>query len=177
MKRIAFYLRVSKRDRQDVERQHRDLVKLLEWEPDSELIFVYKDTMSGGEANRPDFRRMLKEAKNHSFGELWFWALDRFSREGILSTLRYLKHLDACGVTVRSYSEPYINTVDPLTRDIVISIFSAIAKNERMVISERTKSGLARARANGKTLGRKPGSRDKKPRRKSGYLLRWQKDK
>jgi len=50
-------------------------------------------------------------------------------------------------------------------------ILSAFAEFERSLISERTKEGICRVRNQGKTLGRPPGSKDKKKRKKSGYLL------
>ena len=40
-------------------------------------------------------------------------------------------------------------------RDAVIGILAAVAKQERVRRSERTRAGLERARANGKQLGRR----------------------
>jgi DNA invertase Pin-like site-specific DNA recombinase len=176
MKRVAFYLRVSKQDRQDVDRQHQDLLNLLEREPDAELRFIYKESISGSNQDRPKFKAMLREARNRSFDELWFWAFDRFSREGVLKTLVYLERLEQYGVKIRSYSEPIVNTCDPEFKEFMIAFLAIMAKRERTDIIDRTNSGLRRAKAKGKALGRKPGSKDKKPRRKSGYLLRWQKE-
>ena len=48
-----------------------------------------------------------------------------------------------------------------------------LAEYERELIVARTKSGLERARRQGKTLGRPKGSTDTKRRRKSGYFRRW----
>jgi DNA invertase Pin-like site-specific DNA recombinase len=53
----------------------------------------------------------------------------------------------------------------------------AFAEFERNLIQERINAGLTRARQEGTVLGRKKGSKDKKVRRKSGYLLRWSKSK
>ena len=41
------------------------------------------------------------------------------------------------------------------------------------MIVERTKEGIARGVAQGKRLGRPPGSKDKKKRSRRGYLIRW----
>jgi len=60
---------------------------------------------------------------------------------------------------------------------LLIAIFSWVAKEERRRISERTKASLSRVKANGTQLGRRLGSKDKGRRKKSGYLLRWQKEK
>jgi len=55
------------------------------------------------------------------------------------------------------------------------TILSGFAEMERELIRERIKLGLARRKAQGKTLGRRKGSRDKKRRRLSGYYQRWSK--
>ena len=170
MKRVAFYERVSKRDRQDVERQHQDLLRLLSREPDCELIEVYKEKISGKDRNRPEFRKMLVDAKAGKFDELWFWAYDRFSREGVLSTLTDLNKLEKCRVSIRSYSEPIVNTCDPDFKEFMIAFLAIMAKRERTDIVDRTNSGLRRAKENGRTLGRKPGSKDTKKRSRAGYF-------
>ena len=51
-------------------------------------------------------------------------------------------------------------------------ILSAFAEFERELIRERTIEGIRRAKLKGKQPGRPKGSKDKKKRRKSGYLLR-----
>ena len=53
------------------------------------------------------------------------------------------------------------------------NIIAVFAEFERDLIQQRTLDGLARARAQGKTLGRPKGSKDKKKRRRSGYHQRW----
>ncbi len=63
------------------------------------------------------------------------------------------------------------------TGKLHFQILSAFAEFERSLISERTKEGLRRAKAQGKKPGRPKGSKDSKPRRKSGYILREAKKK
>ena len=46
------------------------------------------------------------------------------------------------------------------------------ARSVEDILWRRTKEGLRRAKIQGKQLGRPKGSKDKKPRRKSGYLLK-----
>lgn len=43
--------------------------------------------------------------------------------------------------------------------------------------SERVKAGLARRKAEGKPVGRQPGTLDKRPRRRSGYVARWERER
>jgi len=82
-----------------------------------------------------------------------FWALDRFSREGVLPTLHHLQRLDSWGVAWRSYTEQYLDSTG-IFKDAVVSIMATIAKQENIRRSERILAGLARAKRNGSRLGR-----------------------
>ena len=86
-----------------------------------------------------------------------FWSLDRFSREGIRKTISYLQRLDHSGVRFRSHTEPYLNTENELIAHIVLGVTSYYAQLEAVRISDRTKAGLERARADGKVTGRPDG--------------------
>lgn len=88
---------------------------------------------------------------------LLFWALDRFSREGIRKTIAYLQQLDECGVAFKSFTEPFLDTDNELIAHIVLGVSSYYAQQEALRISDRTKAGLERARRNGKVLGRPDG--------------------
>jgi DNA invertase Pin-like site-specific DNA recombinase len=77
---------------------------------------------------------------------------DRFSREGTLATLQYLEKRDAAGVGWRSFQVHYLDSADPF-KGVVISLMATVAKQERIRISERTRTGLRTARKNGKQLG------------------------
>jgi DNA invertase Pin-like site-specific DNA recombinase len=82
-----------------------------------------------------------------------FWSLDRFSREGALQTLKHLELLASYGVGYKSYSEQYLDSCG-IFRDAVLSIIAAVAKQERILKSDRTKAGLERARREGRIGGR-----------------------
>ncbi len=168
------YVRVSTTE-QDTRRQEDDLRLICDKTVDEEVIAVYSDTMSGG-VIRPGFQEMMTAARQHKFDKLRVWSLDRFSREGVLKTLTHLKRLADLGIEFSSLAEPILGTSDELTRDIVLSVIAAIAESYRKRVRENTISGLKRAVANGKTLGRKKGSKDKEPRRRAGYNLRWLKE-
>ena len=96
---------------------------------------------------------MFEEASQRKFDLLLFWALDRFTREGLQKTIYYLQQLDSCGVKFHSYTEPYLNTDQELVRDILLAVLSSLAKQERRRISERTKAGLETAKKKGKRIG------------------------
>lgn len=84
---------------------------------------------------------------------LLFWSLDRLSREGVMATLQHLQRLDAAGVCYRSHTEPYLDSCG-IFKDAVLAILAVVAKQERLRISERVKSGLDKARSEGRVGGR-----------------------
>jgi len=151
--RCALYIRVSN-GKQETENQGHALRQFATsqgWE----VVCVYSDELSGDKAerDRPGFKAMLQAASRREFDVLLFWALDRFSREGVLPTLTYLQRLDSYGVAWRSLQEQYLDSTG-IFKDAVISIMATIAKQERIRLSERTVAGLERAKRQGKTLGR-----------------------
>src|SRR4030081_1661302 len=73
-----------------------------------------------------------------------FWALDRFSREGMVPTIMHLQRLASYGVLFHSYTEPHLATDNELARNIILATLSSLAKVEAQKISDRTKAGLAR---------------------------------
>ncbi len=168
--KTVLYARVSTRDKgQDVENQLAQLREFCQrsgWT----LIREYVDQASAKTAKRPQFQAMLTGAARKEFDLVLFWSLDRFSREGVLETLQHLQALSAADVNWRSFTEQYLDSCG-IFRDAVLSILATIAKQERVRLSERTLAGLARARRQGKRLGR-PGlvcDRDKlRDMRKAG---------
>ncbi len=169
---IGIYTRVSKSDEsQDPQNQFnplRDFAKAI----GGEITAEYADFASGGSSDRKNFLRMLEDADKRKFDLLLIWSLDRFSREGVSNTLGYLQRLKRNGVAVKSLQESWLDTRDEGLGQLLLAIFSWVAQQERKRIIERTKAGLDRARREGKRLGRPPGSKDSRKRKKSGYFLR-----
>lgn len=81
------------------------------------------------------------------------WALDRFTREGILETFDHIRKLTLYGVQFESYTEAHFRTTGP-AGELMLAVAAWIAKQERLRISERTKAGIERARRQGKHCGR-----------------------
>ena len=153
---VALYARVSTKDKgQDHENQLRELRAFVERKAGEgwALAIEYVDKASGKSSDRPAFRKMLDAASRKEFDLVLFWSLDRFSREGVLETLQHLKALTSHGVEWFSYREEYLRSIGPF-RDAVLAILAAIAKQERIRLSERVQAGLSRAKAQGKVLGR-----------------------
>ncbi len=158
--RVAIYLRVSKDDgSQETDNQLLQLRGFCEGWEGHELVAEYADRESGtrGRRERKDFDRMFADAARRRSDVLLFWALDRFSREGIRKTIAYLQRLDECGVSFKSFTEPFLDTDNELIAHIVLGVTSYYAQQEALRISDRTKAGLERARRQGKVLGRPDG--------------------
>ena len=99
---------------------------------------------------------MLVDARRREFDIVLFWALDRFSREGVLETLQHLQRLTSYGVDWKSFIEQYLDSCG-IFRDAVLSILAAIANQERVRLSERVRAGLDRVRTKGSRSGRPVG--------------------
>ena len=154
--KAAIYARVSTTDKgQDPENQLRELRRWCT--ANGHGIFAeYVDKESGrkGAGDREQLRRMMEDAARNQFDLLVVWALDRLTREGLAQTVHYLRRLDTFGVGFHSYSEPMLSTRDEMVRDILIGVFSALAKVEAVKLSDRTKAGLMRAKKEGRVGGR-----------------------
>lgn len=159
--KVAIYARVSKDETssdgklQDPQNQIIPLKKFAEamgWKVDSKRIFI--DRASGGSANRPAFQEMLREVRQRHIDMVLVWSLDRFSREGISNTLRYISEIKRYKCALKSLQETWMDTSQEGIAELLIAIFSWVAKEERRKISERTKAALAKLKAKGVKLGR-----------------------
>jgi len=151
--KAAIYARVSTRDRgQDNENQLRELRAFAE-RLGYTVYQEYTDQDSGGKAERRQFQQLFQDAHQRRFEIVIFWALDRFSREGVTETLNHLQKLSAAGVQFKSFTEQYLDSTG-IFKDAIIGILAAIAKQERVRLGERTKAGLAKTVAKGTKLGR-----------------------
>jgi DNA invertase Pin-like site-specific DNA recombinase len=154
------YARVSTKDKgQDVSnqlRQLREFCRKQEWE----VVEEYIDRASGKHSDRERFQAMFAAASRREFDLVLFWSLDRFSREGTVETLQHLQRLTSYGVAWRSFTEQYLDSTG-IFKDAVIGILAAVAKQERVRLSERVHAGLERAKAQGRVGGRPRIRRDR----------------
>lgn len=153
--KTAIYLRVSTTE-QNLENQRIPLIeyaKRMGWEYE---IFEEKESTRKTRPVQWDlYNRLLKK----EFEGLLIYKFDRWAR----STKELIEHIERLvekDIKVVSYTE----NIDISTSmgKAFLTIISAFAQLERDLIRERTLAGLARARAQGKTLGR--------PRKKRGYV-------
>ena len=126
------------------------------------MVHEYVDRASGKRGDREQFQKMFGAASRREFDVLLFWSLDRLSREGTVETLNHLQRLTGYGVNYRSFTEQYLDSTG-IFKEAVIGILAAVAKQERVRLSERTIAGLQRAKAQGRVGGR-PKAEDSEPK-------------
>ncbi len=137
------YARVSTGD------QNLDLQKTALFRAECEQIF--EDTASGKNARRPGLKRALRRLRPGDV--LVVWKLDRLGRS-VRDLITLVSELQARGVNFRSLTDS-IDTSTPAGR-FFFHVMSALAEMERELIVERTRAGLAVARAKGRIGGRRP---------------------
>lgn len=153
-KKAALYLRVST-DKQTVENQRPDVDRIVAARG-LDVAETYEEKESAVKV-RPEFDRMMRDARRGRFRVLVIWSVDRFGR-GALENLLAVRELDRVGVQVVSAVEPWLDTSGPF-REPMLYLISWLAEQERKRLIERTKAGLETARRHGKRLGRVPAER------------------
>lgn len=116
---------------------------------------AYADTISGKvpAADRPEFRAMLDTiGRTKKPKRLIVTKLDRLGRDAvdILGTVRTLEEM-GCSVRVLQLGDLDLTSS---AGKLVLSTLAAVAEMERDILIERTNAGLARAKKEGKKLGR-----------------------
>jgi DNA invertase Pin-like site-specific DNA recombinase len=109
--------------------------------------------VSGAKDSRPALDRLVKNARRRTFDVVVAWKLDRMGRN-LKHLITLLDDLQALGIAFVSLGEG-IDATTPAGK-LQMHILGAIAEFERGRIVERVRAGLARAKAQGKRLGRQP---------------------
>jgi DNA invertase Pin-like site-specific DNA recombinase len=112
---------------------------------------IYTEHASGGQRDRPQLRAALDYLR--AADTLVVWKLDRLARS-LRQLLDTVEALHTRQIGLRSLTEA-IDTGTP-GGTLVFHLFGALAEFERAIIRERTRAGLAAARARGRTGGRPP---------------------
>jgi DNA invertase Pin-like site-specific DNA recombinase len=148
----AIYYRVST-DRQDIASQEQAIKAFILNK--SGPFIIYKDQgYSGKDQNRPEFNRMLMDARAKQFDTIVVYKLDRFSRHAN-TAISLLLELDSYGIAFISVTQPILNLghENPFRRTI-LSAFAEIAEIEHETIVSRINAGIAAARQRGQKFGR-----------------------
>lgn len=138
------------------------------------------DGHNGAKGKQFDAARaaLLEGARRGRYAVVLTWAIDRLSRKGIEDTLATMRRLSESGCTVWSRQESWTEDLkNPHMRELFLAISAWMAKMESDRRSERIKAGLARRKAEGRSVGRQVGAVDKKPRKRSGYVARWERER
>lgn len=111
----------------------------------------YVDWASGANQDRPALKRMLQDARKRAFTAILIVRLDRAMRS-TKHLLDLLEGLSRWNVGLRCLDQA-IET-DSAEGRLVITIIAAVAEFERELIAARVRDGMARAKAEGKHVGR-----------------------
>jgi DNA invertase Pin-like site-specific DNA recombinase len=112
---------------------------------------IYEETASGKNAARPELEQCRKALRPGD--TLVVWRLDRLGRS-LHDLVQIVSELEQKGIGFESITER-IETTSAAGK-LVFHVFAALAEFERNLIRERTRAGLAAARARGRKGGRKP---------------------
>jgi DNA invertase Pin-like site-specific DNA recombinase len=152
MKRAAVYLRVSTTDQTTAnqERELRDIAARTGYD----IVKVYKDHgISGakGRDKRPAFDNLCRDAARREFDVVMAWSVDRLGRS-LQDLVTFLSELHSLRIDLFLHQQG-LDTASPSGK-AMFGMMGVFAEFERSMIQERVRAGLARARSEGKTLGR-----------------------
>jgi DNA invertase Pin-like site-specific DNA recombinase len=144
---LVGYMRVSKSDGSQTLDLQRDALQSAGVEEQ----YLYEDRISGSTDARPGLDALMKALREKD--TLVVWKLDRLGRNlRHLVTIVDELHERGIGFKVLTGQGASIDTTTPGGK-LVFGIFAALAEFERELISERTRAGLASARARGRKGG------------------------
>src|SRR5882762_7488282 len=152
MRRAVVYLRVSTID-QTTANQERELREIAA-RIGCEIVKVYKDHgISGakGRDERPAFDKLCRDAARRQFDMVMAWSVDRLGRS-LQDLVSFLSELHALGIDLMLHQQG-LDTTTPAGK-AMFQMMGVFAEFERSMIRERVRAGLARAKDEGKKLGR-----------------------
>ncbi|CAE6872670.1 DNA-invertase hin [Paraburkholderia aspalathi] len=130
-------------------------------------VKIYTDQgVSGSQTQRPGLERALRRIK--SGDKLVVWRLDRLGRSlsHLIHLMALLERRQVCFCSVTEQLD-----TSTCSGRLIFHIMGALAEFERVLISERTRAGMAAARARGQTLGRPASLTPQQCRQASRLLL------
>jgi DNA invertase Pin-like site-specific DNA recombinase len=169
-KRMALYLRVSTSE-QTTRNQRRELCAVAErhgWT----VVATFEDAgISGnkGREARPGFDALMMAVARREIDMVAAWSVDRLGRS-LMDLLGFLRDLHAKGVDLFLHQQG-LDTSTPSGK-AMFQMLGVFAEFERAMIRERVMAGLARARADGKRLGRRPVEQTEAKKVKGAFALR-----
>lgn len=150
--KVAIYARVS-----TDEQTEQNQVNVLEsyaaaqgWE----IAGAYTDTGSAFQhADQQGLKQLIDECQRKGYNKVLVYDVSRLTRQGPLELMLLLKQFADKGAPVHSYLDSAINVPNEF-QPVLVAIYGMMARVFSTQLSERTKAGMARARAQGKHIGR-----------------------
>lgn len=169
MTMAAIYARVSTQE-QTTEQQIRPCKAFCEGKGWGYRIF--EEHISGAKRSRTELDLLMQGVRRGEFQAVVVWKLDRLGRSTI-HLLQLLEEFRNKNITM-AVTTMGLDTRKPEGR-FFFTVIAAFAELEREFIMERVRASIETKRIKGIPMGRPKGAKDKRPRRKSGYIQRWAK--
>lgn len=154
MGNVYGYCRVSSRD----QNEDRQLIAMREMEVPEENVFV--DKQSGKDFNRPEFKRLMTKIQPNDL--IVVKSIDRLGRNYGEIQEQWKQITKDRKVDLYVIDMPMLDTrreknlLGTFISDLVLTLLSYVAENERVNIRQRQAEGIAAAKARGVQFGRKP---------------------
>ena len=154
MGNVYGYVRVSSKD----QNEDRQVITMRDMQIPEENIFI--DKQSGKDFNRPQYKRLLRKVKENDL--IYIKSIDRLGRNygEILEQWKIITKDK--GVDLYVIDMPILDTrreknlLGTFISDLVLTLLSYVAENERTTIRQRQAEGIAAAKARGIHFGRTP---------------------
>ena len=154
MGNVYGYVRVSSKD----QNEDRQVITMRDMQIPEENIFI--DKQSGKDFNRPQYKRLLRKVKENDL--IYIKSIDRLGRNygEILEQWKIITKDK--GVDLYVIDMPILDTrreknlLGTFISDLVLTLLSYVAENERATIRQRQAEGIAAAKARGIHFGRTP---------------------
>jgi DNA invertase Pin-like site-specific DNA recombinase len=147
MRRAVFYLRVSTID-QTTANQERELCDVA-----ARMGCDHGISGAKGRNGRPAFDALCRDAARRQFDVIMAWSVDRLGRS-LQDLIGFLSEIHALGIDLFLHQQG-LDTTTPAGK-AMFQMMGVFAEFERAMIRERVRAGLARAKGEGKRLGRPP---------------------
>ena len=148
--KVALYCRVSTND-QYPENQVRILSDLAE-KNGAEVVSTFIDKgISGVKKDRDALNQMLSAARSRKFTTLYVLSIDRLSRS-VKNLIETVETLNDLGITI-VFQRENIDTKSAMGQ-FFLTVLGSLAQFEREIMRERINAGIARAKSQGKKMGR-----------------------
>ena len=117
------------------------------------IVAEFSDVISGTKFTRDGLNALIAAAMRREFDTVLIIKIDRLGRS-LANVLNLIETFDKLGIAVIATSQGIDTSKSNPAGRLTLGILSCCAEFERDLISERTRAGLAVARANGKILGK-----------------------